>query len=124
MKAVGTRIALTVNRVFEQRGKVMAGRYHVRHLTSPRQVRNALRYVLQNVRKHVLQRTGQAGPAEIDEASSGRWFTGWQARDAPPDTSMSDQAAREVALPRTWLLDAGWRRHGLIGLSEIPGALA
>ena len=119
MKAIGTRIALTVNRVFAQRGKVMAGRYHVRHLTSPRQVRNALRYVLQNLRKHTRQATGRAGPAEIDAVSSGRHFTGWKTRDAPPDPG---GGAREVSLPRTWLLLVGWKKHGLIGLAEIPGA--
>jgi REP element-mobilizing transposase RayT len=119
MKALGTRIALTVHRVFGRCGKVMAGRYHVRQLRSPRQVRNALRYVLQNIRKHRFQRTGRPGTPAIDEASSGRWFTGWKSRSAPVEGR--DGAAREVALPRTWLLTAGWREHGLIALAEIPG---
>jgi REP element-mobilizing transposase RayT len=105
MKALGTRIALAVNRVFGRGGKVMAGRYHVRRLTSPRQVRNALRYVLQNIRKLRLQRTGRAGAAAIDEASSGRWFNGWKARGAPP--GVGDGLPRAVASPRTWLLNAG-----------------
>jgi putative transposase len=120
MKALGTRIALAVHRVFERRGKVMAGRYHVRRLTSARQVRNALRYVLQNIRKHRFQRTGRAGPTSIDEASSVRWFTGWEERGAPFE--VGDGSPREVAPARTWLLAAGWRRHGLIALAEIPGA--
>jgi REP element-mobilizing transposase RayT len=117
MKALGTRIALTVHRVFGRRGKVLAGRYHLRQLTSPRHVRNALRYVLQNIWKHRFQRTGQAGAAKIDEASSGRWFTGWRSRDAPT----APGPPREVAHPRAWLLTAGWRQCGLIALAEIPG---
>ncbi len=52
----------------------------------------------------------------IDPASSGRWFSGW-ARALPPPP---DEPA--VAAPRTWLLRVGWRRHGLIDPSEIPGA--
>jgi hypothetical protein len=119
MKAVGTRIALTVNRVFGRCGKVTAGRYHVRHLKTPRHVRNALRYVLQNIRKHRFQRTGRAGAAVIDEASSGRWFTGWKARGAMAEGG--DPALKEVAHPRTWLLTVGWREYGLIGLTEILG---
>jgi hypothetical protein len=119
MKALGTRIALSAHRVFGRCGKVMAGRYHVRHLTSPRQVRNALIYVLQNIRKHRLQRTGRAGAAVIDEASSGRWFTGWRSRAAPVEVLSG--VLREVAPARTWLLNVGWREHGLIALAEIPG---
>jgi REP element-mobilizing transposase RayT len=119
MKALGTRIALAVHRVFGRSGKVKAGRYHARGLTSPRQVRNALRYVLQNIRKHTFQRTGRAGAAEIDQASSGRWFTGWKTRDAPIHAGAG--LPREVALPKTWLLAAGWKKHGLIALAEIPG---
>ena len=117
MKALGTRIALTVKRVFGRSGKVMAGRYHVRRLTSPRQVRNALRYVLLNIRKHRFQRTGRAGAATIDDASSGRWFEGWKTGAV----EAGDERPREVAPPRSWLLKAGWRRHGPIALTEIPG---
>lgn len=116
MKAVATRIALIANRLFDRTGAVMAGRYHVRHLTSPRQVRNALRYVLQNVRKHRRQRTGDPGPARIDEASSGTWFTGWKNHSSPRTAG-----SKEIARPRTWLLATGWKRHGLISLSEVPG---
>jgi hypothetical protein len=91
--------------------------YHVRRLTSPRQVRNALRYVLLNLRKHRFQRTGRAGAATIDDASSGRWFEGWKTGAV----EAGDERPREVAQPRSWLLKAGWRRHGPIALAEIPG---
>jgi hypothetical protein len=52
----------------------------------------------------------------VDPASSGRWFSGWTRALPPPP----DEPA--VAAPRTWLVRVGWRRHGLIDPSEIPGA--
>ena len=70
MMAISSRFARAVNRVFDRTGRVIAGRYHVQLLTSPQQVRNALRYVLLNVRKHFKQRMGVAPPVRIDEASS------------------------------------------------------
>jgi len=42
MKAVTSRLARAFNRVFLRSGKVLAGRYHLRVLKSPREVRNAL----------------------------------------------------------------------------------
>ncbi len=50
MKAVGSRLAKAVHRVFGRAGRVLAGRYHVRALKGPKEVRNALAYVLLNVR--------------------------------------------------------------------------
>jgi len=116
MNSVSARVARAVNRVFRRTGKVLAGRYHVRLLGMPREVRNALRYVLLNFRKHVRQRTGAVPRAEIDGASSGRWFDGWR-RGA----RLERRGRREVAEPLTWLLRVGWRRYGLIDPGEVPG---
>jgi putative transposase len=52
MKAIGSRLARAVNRVFDRAGPVLADRYHVRMLRTPREVRNAIAYVLLNARKH------------------------------------------------------------------------
>jgi REP element-mobilizing transposase RayT len=60
MKSVGIRLARAVNRVFGRRGPVLFGRYHLRVLRTPREVRNALAYVLLNARKHWRQRNGAA----------------------------------------------------------------
>jgi REP element-mobilizing transposase RayT len=117
MKSIVARIARAVNRVFGRSGAVMAGRYHVGWLRSPRQVRNALRYVLLNARKHFRQRFGEAPPVRIDEASSGCWFDGWTRRPRGP----SARGFREVGAARTWLLRRGWRRHGLIEPADVPG---
>jgi len=118
MKAVASRLARVVNRVFKRSGKVVDGRYHMRALTTPREVRNALAYVLLNVRKHYRERNGHAPPVRIDPASSGRWFDGWL-WDALTDSLGPD--LREVSLAKSWLLRIGWMREGLIDPAEIPG---
>jgi REP element-mobilizing transposase RayT len=117
MKSIGARIARAVRRVFGGRGPVLMERYHQRVVRSPREVRNVLAYVLLNARKHAaaLGREVLRWVTSVDPASSGRWFGGW-ARALPP---APDEPA--VAVPRTWLLCVGWRRHGLIDPSEIPG---
>jgi REP element-mobilizing transposase RayT len=122
MKAISARVARAVHRAFGRAGPVLHGRYHLRVLRTPREVRNALAYVLLNARKHWKQRRGEAPPVRLDEASSGRWFEGWRREPAgrePPGDARADP--REVARPRTWLLVAGWRRHGLIDPAEVPG---
>jgi REP-associated tyrosine transposase len=101
-KGLAIRLARAINRVLRRRGQVWGDRYHVHELRTPREVRNALRYVLLNVRKHLPHAWG------IDPCSSGAWFDGW-AGAAP---------ATDRALPNagTWLLSIGWRRHGLLSL--------
>ncbi len=117
MKAVSARVARVVHRVFGRRGPVLHGRYHLRILRTPREVRNALAYVLLNARKHWRERRGVAPPLRLDPASSGGWFDGW--RRAPPGELDGGDAA--VASAHTWLLRSGWRRHGLIDPGEVPG---
>ena len=120
MKAIGARLARAVNRVFSRSGQVLADRYHVRELRTPREVRNALAYVLLNARRHAA-RAGRtlSRTFRIDPASSGRWFDGWRRRidGAGP----SPPTARSVATPRSWLLAVGWRRSGLLDPDAIPG---
>jgi hypothetical protein len=82
-------------------------RYHVRMLRTPREVRNAIAYVLLNARKHAARAGRTLSRAfQIDPASSGRWFDGWKfpigrSERLPP-----------VAFPRSWLLAVGWKQHG------------
>ncbi len=106
MQGLLVRVAKRLNRAWSRRGKVLFDRYHARLLRTPREVRTALVYVLQNARKHGAKLLG------IDACSSGRWFTGWM-----------DRTAREGStLPAagSWLLSAGWRRRGLLRTSEAP----
>ena len=96
---------------------MLADRYHLHVLRTPREVRNALAYVLVNARRHAAKLGRLArGPARIDPASSGRWFDGWSAPE--PAAGPGPPA---VAPPRSWLLRVGWRRHGLLRAGEVPG---
>jgi putative transposase len=117
MKSIAARVARAVNRVFRRVGPVLLGRYHVRALRTPREVRNALAYVLLNARKHWAKRHGAAPPVRLDAASSSAWFDGWSRRLQP---SCAREPAPVVAA-HTWLLGVGWRRHGLVDPAEVPG---
>ena len=95
-------------RVLRPRGRVWAGRYHAHILRTPREVRNAFVYVLQNFRKHLRNAAG------TDPRSSARWFQGWRTIVAAPLT------VAPVVEARTWLARVGWRRHGRLDVSEAP----
>jgi len=118
LKSIAARLARAVNRVFQRSGRVLDDRCHVRALRTPREVRNAIAYVLLNARRHAVKlRRALTRSSSVDAASSGRWFDGWRNhRPAPPDAALPS-----VAGPRTWLLAIGWRRHGLIETWEVPG---
>jgi len=116
MKSIGARLARAVNRIFHLHGPVLADRYHLHILRTPREVRNAIAYALLNARRHLAKRRGAlAASPRVDPASSGRWFDGWR-RGRP---RAHDPPA--VSAPRTWLLRLGWRRAGLIPTHEVPG---
>ena len=127
MKAVGARLARAVNRMARRTGPVLAARYHHRLLPTPREVRNALRYVLLNARRHASNALNpgpvRVTPARLDPASSGRWFDGWKpGRVSTSEPARAAPSVRpSVARARTWLLATGWRRHGLIDPADVPG---
>jgi REP element-mobilizing transposase RayT len=107
MQGLLVRVAKALNRHWARRGQVLVDRYHARILRTPREVRTALVYVLQNARKHGARITG------IDACSSGVWFQGWRDRSAVSPSS-------PLATARSWLLRIGWRRAGLISTEESP----
>ena len=108
LQGLAIRIARGLNRLWHRKGKVFADRYHDHILRTPREVRNALRYVLQNARRH-LQHFKKRRP---DPFSSGPWFDGW--RDFTDDGRLG---TAPLATARTWLLKKGWRRRGLLHLA-------
>jgi hypothetical protein len=111
--------------VFQRRGAVLDGRYHVRILRSPREVRRALAYVLLNARRHLAKRLGAGRRmVHLDAASSARWFDGWRWRPRVDAPAPARDAPCEVARPRTWMLAVGWRRWGLVDPSEVPGGVS
>lgn len=115
VRSLMIRLGKRLNQALGRHGRVFADRHHRRVLTTPREVRRALAYVLLNRRRHLAQRYGERPAPGIDEYSSGGWFTGW---DRPV---RHDPEPAAVAGARTWLGRVGWRRHGLISPLEIPG---
>ena len=114
MRGLTVRLARGLNRIWGRVGRVLADRYHSRVLRTPREVRNALVYVLQNARKHGAWSVRGAP----DPFSSGRAFGGWKER--PVIIPRPEDAPSFLAQARTWLLGRGWRRHGLLSLHEVP----
>jgi len=110
LKSFEIRVAHRLNAFFHRRGAVFGDRYHAHELKNPREVRNALRYVMLNWAKHSAQRG-------FDPYSSALAFDGWK-----PPHLMRLIAPREVCVapPTTWLLARGWKSAGLIGMDERP----
>jgi REP element-mobilizing transposase RayT len=133
MKSIASRFALAVNRSLKRHGPVLYDRYHFRVMKTPTDVRNVLRYVLLNGRKHWMESLRRRGKdvsasarakmrALLDPASSARWFDGWRdgwKLDRSPPPGFGSMPA--VALPETWLLEHGWRLLGLLDPSDAPG---
>jgi hypothetical protein len=109
VQGLAIRVAKAVNRALGRSGAVWAERYHARALTTPRAVRHAFVYVLQNWVKHVQ------GARGFDPCSSAAWFSGWRGGPRHPAVRWSP-----VVMARTWLARWGWRRHGLIDEREGP----
>jgi REP element-mobilizing transposase RayT len=105
-----------------RRGPVFPDRFHQEIITSPRQARNALSYVLNNWRKHREDRTKDTQHWNVDPFSTGVLFGGWRERaDDPLMWRWRDTYdPLFVYRPRTWLLCKGWLRHGLISYAEVP----
>jgi REP element-mobilizing transposase RayT len=121
MQRFSIRVAMGINHHLARRGGVLADRYHAVILRSPRQVRHALAYVLQNAKHHARQ-TGALAWLDrrwVDPCSSAMYFDGWTeaSRSALPPPARPPP----VAPAETWLLSQGWRMHGLIDLAEVPG---
>ncbi len=86
MTGINVRIARSLNRLMNRRGRVISDRYHAHALKTPAEVRNALGYVMNNARHH--RYTASALPDV---------YSSWADMDA-------------VVPPKTWLLLEGWGR--------------
>src|SRR5262245_59098785 len=130
MNGLASRIARALNKLWRRSGSVFTDRYHARALETPREVRNALAYVLLNARKH-----GSWLARRPDPYSSGPSFDGWktperwngdvreragrqQEQPEPVQDEDADSTSRLLPEPHTWLLSRGWQRHGLLDPRE------
>jgi hypothetical protein len=109
VRGLTIRVARAVNRALGRKGSVWNDRYHARALSTPREVRHGLVYVLMNFRKHLRHQ-----PRGLDPCSSAPWFDGFRDSHQPLAGDCPASASR------TWLGSVGWRRHGLIGIYERP----
>ena len=110
-RGLAIRAARALNRALGRSGPIWGDRYHTRPLTTPRETRQALVYVLMNFKKHRPH-----DRRDLDPCSSAPWFDGFRPSLPPPD------APPPVWRPRTWLASTGWRRRGLIAWTESPKA--
>jgi REP element-mobilizing transposase RayT len=96
-----------------RKGRVVADRFHARPLTSPRQVRHAIAYVLNNFRRHGEDRRRFAWSWKADPFSSGAVFTDWRELEHAPFLWPLRPTYYPLLVwrPRTWLLARGWREH-------------
>jgi REP element-mobilizing transposase RayT len=107
-----------------RRGVVFPDRYHAEVITSPRQARHALSYIMNNFRKHEEDRRAPMSEWQVDWFSSAAMFPGWAEygdeaflwRGPPTYDPLI------VWQPRTWLLRAGWKKAGPISCREVPSA--
>jgi len=107
-----------------RRGSVFPDRYHMEIITSPRQARHALSYVMGNWRKHQEDQHPAMRGWAIDWYSSAATFTGWNEYGDEPFLMRSPPTyeALIVYQPRTWLLRTGWRLAGPISWHAVPSA--
>ena len=108
LRGLAIRVARALNRALGRRGRVWGDRYHARALTTPREVRHCLVYVLRNRSKHC---EGERG---LDPCASAMYFDGWRQPVGPVPP------APPVVRARTWLAAIGWRQFGLLDIDERP----
>jgi len=107
-----------------RRGSVFPDRYHRVEITSPRQTRNALSYVLNNWRRHQADLSERARGWHLDWYSSGPLFRDWQEHGG--EAVLLEPPPNYVPLfvhpPKTWLLSVGWKKSGPVSYRAVPSA--
>jgi REP element-mobilizing transposase RayT len=119
MQRLLSRLAMTINAIAMRHGKLWRDRYHRRDLATPQQYRNALVYVLFNIRQHALNGNDvELWSEALDPCSSAAWFTGWLPSAGPSPAVVARAGPSIVARPQSWLARQGWERRGLLRTDE------
>ena len=131
LRAFQISAAKAINTVYSRRrrlpqrrtGRVFADRYYTEDISSVRQVRNTLSYVLNNWRRHCDDSGAYSlFGGRLDPYASGLAFRGWCEEIPEGERSLPHEyEPPEVSAPRTWLLNAGWTKAKSISMFETPG---
>lgn len=107
-----------------RKGTVFPDRYHAVIIRTPRQARSNVAYVLNNWRRHGESTTvvAQKHGWRVDPFSSAPSFRDWQDLDTSSLVWPETYYRLPVFEPRTWLLKDGWKKHGLLRATEVPGS--
>jgi hypothetical protein len=109
----------TGDRKRRRRGSVFSDRYHAGIITTPRQARHTIAYVLGNWRKHREDLNPAVRGWKLDWFSSAPSFAGWSERLAGP--TPCGYVALHVRAAQTWLMREGWKKCSpTISMAEIP----
>ena len=112
MQGLKIRMTRRLNKLWGTKGTIFSERYHDDEITTPKQARHVLHYVIGNYRKHRAQAGVMLKPRWVDPFSSARQLDGWN--------QPVRREAGVVQPPRTWMLRTGWKRHGLLDAHAIP----
>jgi len=110
MKGLCVRIARRLNRATGRKGTVFADRYHAHILRTPREVRNAVRYVMENSRIHA-ERRGETWYRKVDPFAGG-----------PCPNRFLEACRKLVAEPRSYILRKAWGLPWLYPPGAAPPA--
>ena len=120
MQRLASRIAMAVNALVGRRGRFWRERYHRRDLRKPRQYRNALVYVLFNIRKHTRGAERARWTRSFDALSSAIWLDEWSDDDIREKVRAARAGPPPIAAPKTWMAIKLWKKHGLLDPCESP----
>jgi putative transposase len=121
MQSFAINASRAINELDGGCGKVFPDRYHATQITTARQARRALAYVLNNWRRHREDwHDGRRLTAKLDPYSSAISFAGWTSTFVVP----VNYVPLPVSAPRSMLLRDGWKQHGLLDPFEVPGPRA
>lgn len=108
MRSFGSSFGKNLRKLSGGTGPVFDGRFHMRPLTTPSEMKNALAYVLQNFAKH------EDLIHHYDRYSSAPYFKNWKElfghKRGPllEDEESSPSLPKFLSSPKSWLASVGW----------------
>jgi REP element-mobilizing transposase RayT len=120
MRSLSIRIAKRLNALMKERGVRIPTRYHMSVTKTAQDVRLALRYILNNYRRHAADWGEECPPGWVDPYSSGPWFKYW-CRPTAASRDPCPMLASGIVEAQSFLLTEAWKAYGLLDPSFVPG---